>query len=301
MEYINLNTVLRAVPKANLDGVIISTFSLNAGRVKSIMRTSGIPSARTVILHHRHSPDPRHTQHYPTIRAYRWLRQMQRYYHFRFVLFLYHRPRPCHFVMYSRNINRFHTSGPRELVYQGTPRGLNVLCTHLANLIRANSFEANGPGMTTNRLLQLLDGVRIGPTTANDRLFVQRPHHSTIDQLRQHCRRNQPCTIDIYAPYTSDELEVCGDIADALVANAQSTIVLAQPVIEHNFEMGSVVRRRGAHPLFIFTTHNLTDASWIGSRTLEISVATNEPTAVRNRVNTRMAGGEEIGIDTTDC
>lgn len=305
MEYANLNVVLRDTPKEHLAAVVVSTFSLNAHRFKAVARAGRLPLARTVVLHHRNSTNPQHLAHYPTIRAYRWNRGAERYYHYRFVLFLYTGNRPCRFIVYSRNLNRFHVSGRRELLYTGTPTGLRMLITTVASLLRGGAFDPNdgpGQGIQTPALLQMLDNAVIQYHPAADRILVQRPQRSTLAQLRHYRRQGGPaCAIDVYAPYQADALDICPDIADALVTQGAARVVVARPSIDHGFELGSVVRRRGPHPLFVYTTHNLTDASWIGHRTLEISVITQQPPAVQVRVNQRMQAGDEVEIDETNC
>jgi hypothetical protein len=197
-------------------------------------------------------------------------------------------------------MNRFHVSGHREFVYTGQPRGLKRLCQTMASLIRSNSFDASGAGVSTQTLLNQLDNIRI-QYTPGDHLIVQRPHRSTTDQFEEHAIAG-PCTIEFYAPYSSDNLSVCEHIADSLVTNGRARVIVAQPTIEHDFELGSVIRRRKNNQvLFVFTTHNLTDASWINERTLEISVVTPETRRVRGFIDDRLEESEEIGVDEEQC
>lgn len=292
MEFSRLVDVLRNIPRDDLAVVVISTFSLDPAKMGSLLTSARLDPTITRIFHHRHSRGRNHDAMYELLNTFRWLREAERYFHYRFVLALYENNRPCHFAIYAQNVNKFYTR-PRELIYRGTPHGLDTLTKEMARLLRSGAFSRRDAA-----LARRLDHVRFTPN--DDRLIVQRPRHTTLVQLEALARANTRTAIHAYAPYQSDELDVCEHIADALVTPGTGvTVHVAEPSVEHGFDLGAFVTFRNR---LLYTTHNLTEASWIGARTLEISVLTSHvPRSVREAVRSRMRRSRRIHVQVSEC
>jgi hypothetical protein len=288
MEYARLVDVLARIPKRDLRAVVVSTFSLNAHTLRGVLDEAGIDEGITHVFHHRSSRSVEGQDDFfgHALGVYKWTRQAIRYYHWRFVLFVY--GTTTMLVMYSYNLDKYREPDVRELVYVGTPRGVKELARELARLMRRDGFTRRN-----EELEEMLSHVR--ERNANDTLIVQRRRHPTT-RSPSLARLGHRRSIGVYAPYESPTLEVCRHIADAV--GGADEVRVGHPPTEHDFSMGSFVDL--GRRMLLFTTHNLTDASWVRARTLEVSVLTSRvPRAVRAEIDSRMR--YEADVFVTRC